>query len=247
MKLLIVGGAGYVGSIIVPALEKEFECTHFDRIPVKGAEDHSIIAGVSDDDKVRQAVVGMDAILYIAMGFGNKFPGGSRNPRNIDEINPVFDVNVSGAYRFLSFSLAAGTRRFIYASSLSVYKKWLWGAPSAQTDENRPADAWATYGMSKRTAEFICQAAAQECPSACITALRLIMPRNDQDWLVRESDCNKCLRYATGPEDTRNLFLKAINFDKPGFHLIQATGDMENKVLPNTRATEILGWFPENK
>lgn len=89
MKLLIVGGAGYVGTVIRPALEAQFACTHFDLRPVSGAEDRAVTADVDDDDKVRQAVAGRDAILYLAMGLGKAAP-------TCNEIGAAFDVNVRG-------------------------------------------------------------------------------------------------------------------------------------------------------
>jgi nucleoside-diphosphate-sugar epimerase len=241
MKLLVVGGAGYVGSIVVPAFEKEFECTYFDIKPVQGYEDRTILADVGDEEKVRQAVVGMDAIFYLAMGWGKNAQG---HPI-VDDINPTFDVNVRGLYRFLYLSLAAGTKRFVYASSLSVYNN-LWN--NTVFDENRPADSWYPYGLSKRVGEFICGCAAQAHDSACITAIRLILPRNENDWPKDRYDPqkprNSC---ATGPKDTQRLFVSAVNFDKPGFHLLQASGDMEDKFLPNKHVNEVLGWLPKNE
>ena len=150
MKLLIVGGAGYVGSIVVPALEKEFACTHFDMTPVKSYEDHSVLEDVGDDAKVQQAVIGMDAVLYLAMGTG-KHRGPNGRP-NVHEINPMFDVNVRGLYRFLHMSLEAGAKRFIYASSLSVYNNIRDGTVF---DESRPANAWNTYGLSNRVNDVL--------------------------------------------------------------------------------------------
>jgi hypothetical protein len=43
----------------------------------------------------------------------------------------------------------------------------------------------------------------------------------------------------------RRLFLAALNCDKPGFHLMQCSGDLMGKKIPNDRAREILGWMPE--
>lgn len=241
MKLLVVGGAGYVGSIVVPVLEKEFECTHFDIKPVQGHEDHTILADVGDEEKVRQAVVGMDAVLYLAMGWGKNAQG---HP-DVSDINPAFDVNVRGLYRFLYLSLAAGTKRFVYASTLSVYKN-LW--ENTVFDENRPADSWYPYGLSKRVGEFVCNCAAQEYDSACITAIRLIHPRNENVWPKNQYDPQKSRNICgTGPKDTQQLFVKAVNYDKPGFHLFQASGDMEGKYFPNNLVNEVLGWLPQNE
>ena len=240
MKLLTVGGAGYVGSIVVPTFEKEFECTHFDIKPVQGYEGHTILADVADEEKVQQAVEGMDAVFYLAMGWGKDAQGKT----TCHDINPAFDVNVRGLYRFLSLSLNAGVKRFIYASTLSIYKNY-W---NNTVDENRPADSWYPYGLSKRVGEFICDCAAQEYDSACITAIRLILPRNENDWSNDRYDPQKPRnRLATGPKDIQRMFVAAVSFDKPGFHLLHASGDIEDKFLPNKRINEVLGWMPRNE
>ena len=237
MKLLIVGGAGYVGSILRPAIESEFECTHFDLRPVQGAEDRTIVADVSDDEKVRQAVAGVDAVLYMAMGIG-------KVTYKVNDIDTAFDVNVRGLYRFLQHSLSSGTTRFVYASTLSVYRHLGSDLP---LHEGHPADAWETYGLSKRVGEFICQAATQEYPNSTVVAIRLNFPRNEADWPRHrynpELPRNIC---ALGPNDARRLFISAIRLDKPGFHMAQASGDMEDKSYPNKQAHEILGWKPNN-
>ena len=239
MKLLIVGGAGYVGTVIRPALEAEFECTHFDLKPVAGAEDRTIIADVDDDEKVSQAVAGMDGILYLAMGVGKKLP-------TCYEIDAAFDVNVRGLYRFCHHSLKADTKRFVYASTLSVYKN-LW-QQNRLVNEEVPPDAWDPYGMSKRVGEFMCQAAADEHPAATIIALRLMFPRNAADWpsyrYDRQLPSNTC---ALGPNDTQRLFVAAVNCDRPGFHVMQGTGDMEGQSCPTNRAHQVLGWAPQNE
>ena len=49
MKLLIVGGAGYVGQIVCPVIAQEHDCTYLDLQPVSGAQDRTIIADVIDD------------------------------------------------------------------------------------------------------------------------------------------------------------------------------------------------------
>ncbi len=242
MRLLIVGGAGYVGRIIVPALETAFECRHFDLKPVVGAEDRTVVANVSDDEAVRKAVTGIDGIVYLAMGWG-KDP--VRNTPDCNIIGPAFDVNVQGVYRFLHHGLAGGVKRFVYTSSLSVYHKYCAGK---LLDESSPANCWEPYGFSKRVGEFICQSAQQEYPGSTITALRLVMPRNEADWprfrYNPQAERNSC---GIGPNDLRRLYLAALRYDKPGFHRVQATGDMEGRFFPNTRVYELFGWKPQNE
>ncbi len=233
-----------MGSIIIPVLEKQFECRYFDIKPVKGYENRTIIADVADDDKVRQAAENIDAVVYLAMGVGKNPPTNQGCP-DVNDINAAFNVNVCGLYKFLYASLAAGANRFIYASTLSVYSGL---CRDSVIDENVQADSWIPYGLSKRTGEFVCSCAAQNHQTSCVTAIRLIQPKNDQDWPNFKYDPNKQRNYyATGPKDTQNLFTAAVKFYKPGFHLFQASGDMQGRHFPNDRVKQILGWMPKNE
>jgi len=238
MKVLVVGSAGYVGSILRPALEAEHEVRHFDRFPVPGAEQRTVVADVNDGDAINRAVQDMDAVLYLAMGVvGNK---------NVSEVNTAFDVNVRGMYRFLHTATAAGVKRFVYASTLSVYEHYSRIKPMT---EEVPADAWGVYGASKRLGETLCEMASQKFPEATFLVLRLMLPRNDKDFVgyeFKRENPEKCST-ATGPNDMQSLFLAALACDRPGLHIIQATGDLMQKQFDMTRAREILGWQPQGR
>jgi nucleoside-diphosphate-sugar epimerase len=234
MRVLVVGGAGYVGSIVRPVLEQRYQCRYFDRVPPQGVEAQSVIVGdVNDDAAVAAAVQnGVESILYMAMG---------KQEGNIHDVNTSLLVNVGGWYRFLKSGLAAGVRRFVYASSLSVYDNLKSGI---RQDESKPPDAWKKpYGVSKRLGEAIGEMAAAAEPSASILALRLMLPRNDEDWRRPTT-----LHLAPmGPNDTRRLFLAALAFDRPGWHVVQTSGDLEGKLFPNDCARELLGWEPRGE
>lgn len=239
MNVLIVGGAGYVGSILQPALEQAHTCRYLDLRPVPGAEDRTVIGNLNNADVITEAVKDQHALLYLAMGSRE----GQR--RTVNEIDPAFDVNVRDFYRTLVHALAAGVERICYASSLSVYYRMTYRP--TPFDENEPADCWNPYGMSKRVGEFLCQAAAQQYPDATFLALRLMHPRNEQEWspvCCHAAEHPNQIR--TGPNDVRRLFLRALQFDRPGCHIVHASGDFTNKLLPNRRAHELLGWLPQN-
>ena len=168
MKVLIVGGSGYVGSILRPALEAEHDCRCFDARQGDWPAERTVVGDVHDDDTVRRAVHGMDAVLYLAMG-------ARRDRLFVHHIDLAFSVNVAGAYRFLRRAMSAGAKRFIYASSLSVFQN---ASRRAYLDEQMPPDGWNPYSISKRLAEQMLLAGAPRYPKATILALRLMWPRN---------------------------------------------------------------------
>ncbi|MCC6579780.1 MAG: NAD(P)-dependent oxidoreductase [Phycisphaeraceae bacterium] len=240
MRLLVVGGAGYVGGIVRSALEAEHQVRYYDLRPVPGAEDRCVVADVNDDEAIARAMAGIEAVLYLAMGTG-------KDRHDCSVINPAFDVNVRGLYRFLASSLKQGVTRFVYASTLSVYKR-LWKKGECILDEGVPSDAWDVYGVSKRLGEMVCQMASQEYPRATICALRLMMPRTTENFADYRFDPKnpKTCNTGLGPHDTERLFLAALACGRPGLHVIQATGDMMGQQFDHSRAKEILGWVPED-
>jgi nucleoside-diphosphate-sugar epimerase len=239
MKLLIVGGAGYVGSILQPALEAEHACRYLDLKPVAGAEDRTIVGDVNDPDTVEKALDGVESVLWLAMGVKEGLDK-AKGPMDIDA---AFDVNVKAMYRVLVAAGHAGIQRFVYASSLSVYRT-IGRRTAFPLDEQEQPDAWRPYGATKRLGEALGEMWVQHELSATFLALRLFWPRNDDDWPGNEFHPER-RGHPLGPNDMRRLFLAAVAFTQPGFHAVQTSGDLVGAHLPNNRVTELIGWKPE--
>ena len=119
-KILITGGAGYVGAQLVPhLLEKGFEVTVLD-LMIYGAEvlpEHENLRKIKGDirDQVllRQVLPAHDAVIHLACI--------SNDPSF--ELNPDLgrSINLDAFRPLLEISRDAGVERFIYASSSSVY------------------------------------------------------------------------------------------------------------------------------
>jgi nucleoside-diphosphate-sugar epimerase len=239
MKVLVVGGAGYVGSILQPALEAEHECRYLDLKPVPGAADRTIIGDANDSAMVEKALDGMQCVLWLAMGV----KAGLSKAMGSADVDAAFDVNVKAMYRMLVAASGAGVRRFVYASSLSVYST-VGRRATFPLDENEQPNAWRAYGASKRLGETLGEMWVQQELSATFLALRLFWPRNDEDWPGNEFHPDR-RGHPLGPNDMRRLFLAGIAFSQPGFYAVQSSGDLAGAHLPNTRVTELLGWEPQ--
>jgi nucleoside-diphosphate-sugar epimerase len=235
MRVLIVGAAGNVGRILQPALESHHECFYFDRVAVPGRENRTIVADVNDDAAVRRAVATVDAVVYLAMGI---------TPRHFtQDIPTAFDVNVQAVYRFLKRMLAAGGRRFVFASSLSVYESHT--LRTYPLDESVPTDAFNPYGATKAAAEAICVQAANHYRDATIVALRLMFPMGELAWSKWRRWYVPRGMHPQGPEDMRSLFLAALDCPRPGAHVVQTTGDIAGEHFSNEKAMLALGWRPK--
>ena len=119
-KILITGGAGYVGAQLVPhLLEKGFKVTVLD-LMIYGEEvlpEHEnlrkIRGDIRDQVLLRQILPGHDAVIHLACI--------SNDPSF--ELNPDLgrSINLDAFRPLVESSRDAGVQRFIYASSSSVY------------------------------------------------------------------------------------------------------------------------------
>jgi hypothetical protein len=237
MKVLVIGGGGYVGRIVQKSLEAQHQVSYFDLAPIPGAEDRSFAGDLADTELVRRALEGQDAVIFMAMGMLKDVKA------SYDHIDPSFNVNVRDQYRVLKIGLEMGIRKFILISTLSVYRQT---RVEYIRDETDPADSFSSpYGISKRLAENLHQAAAVEYPDGVFLCLRFMLPRNEEDFQkVPPFDPAKGMQNscALGPNDLRSLMLASLECSKPGCHIVQTTGDVTGVRYPNTRATELLGW-----
>ena len=245
MRILVIGGAGHVGSIIRDALETEHDCRYLDIKPVPGAADRTTVAGLDDDEALRAALCETDVVINTALGSGRVYPYVDGPPTGYADPDAAFDVNLKGMYRVLFHGLELGVRRFVQSSSMSVYRR---GGRPYPVHETQPMDGWTPYRMSKRLAEELCSVACMRYPDATIVSLRLMLPQSAQHWPPRTGDVEKPLAHtATGPRDLCRLYLAAVQCDKPGFHPLNTTGEVTGADIPYDRAKALLGWQPRGE
>ncbi len=120
MKIAITGGAGYVGSALIPFLiDKGCEVTVLDtfwfgdHLPKTGKELRKIKGDIRRYEDLTRAFRGADAILHLACVSND--PSFEMNPKLGREINlDCFDTIRQAVQE-------SGAKKFIYASSSSVY------------------------------------------------------------------------------------------------------------------------------
>lgn len=119
MKLLITGGAGYCGSVLTPQLlDQGHEVTVYDilfyGVHIPSHPNLEIVEGdIRDATKFAEAVRGCDAVLHLACISNDA-------SFELDEKLST-TVNLDAFEPLVLASKAAGVRRFVYASSSSVY------------------------------------------------------------------------------------------------------------------------------
>jgi dTDP-L-rhamnose 4-epimerase len=139
-KILVTGGAGFIGSFIVDALLKRgYRVTIFDnlepqvhngKIPRYLNRDAEFICGdVRDYEALKKAVKGAEAIFHEAamVGVG----------QSMFQVKKYVDVNSSGTANLLDVlaNEPHSVKKILIASSMSIY-----GEGSYQTRDGRPVD-----------------------------------------------------------------------------------------------------------
>lgn len=152
MRLLLAGGAGYIGSALVPELlARNYSVDVVDllwfgnRLPknVRLIQRDVLELEVSD-------LSGYDVVIFLA--------GLSNDP--MAEYSPVrnFIDNASSSAYLAYISKCAGVRRFIHGGSCSVYGYTV----NELYDEEAPTNCAYPYGISKLQGEFGCMQLADE-------------------------------------------------------------------------------------
>jgi nucleoside-diphosphate-sugar epimerase len=139
MKILVVGGSGFIASQLVYRLADAGHCvTIYDNnIPNTDRFPH-ILADVRDLEALSTAVRGVDVIYNLAA-------------EHRDDVKPLhlyYDVNVGGARNVVIAAEQAGINTIVFTSSVSVY-----GESSKPLNENAPHRFFNEYGRTKSLAE----------------------------------------------------------------------------------------------
>ena len=146
-KVLVTGGTGFIGTELVEQLHvKGYEVTILDRKdkPI-GLEHVKYIKGdLSNPSKCVFACAGQDYVIHLAAK--------ARIPESFINPDEYFDSNVTGTRNILTAASAVGVRKFVFASSSSVYGN--------NTPPNKPThkpDPLNYYAMSKLFGEHLCR------------------------------------------------------------------------------------------
>jgi nucleoside-diphosphate-sugar epimerase len=143
MKILVAGGAGYIGSVLVPELiERGYEVEVIDLLWFGNHLPEGVSVVERDLFKCKEADLEQyEQVLFLA--------GLSNDP--MAEFDPAMNFIFNAALpSYLAFtSKNAGVKRFIYASSCSVYGYTL----NELYDEESPTTCGYPYGISKLQGE----------------------------------------------------------------------------------------------
>ncbi|MFP3949708.1 MAG: NAD-dependent epimerase/dehydratase family protein [Candidatus Micrarchaeia archaeon] len=161
MKVLVTGGAGFIGSHLVENLLKEgYEVTVLDSLndyyspelkqsnlnEIKKTSDFNFFKGdIRNISSVKRAMGGADIVFHEAAQAGVRY--------SVEHPAITNEINTQGTMNLLVAARDAGIKNFIFASSSSVYGKHEY----LPFDENHPTNPISPYGVSKLACEKYCQ------------------------------------------------------------------------------------------
>ncbi len=153
-KILITGGAGFIGSNLAHALLARGDAVVIlddlssgRLVNLQGIEhDVRLVRGdIRDAATVRAAMEGCEAVLHQAA-----LPSVSRS---VADPGASHDVNVHGTFQVLEAARALGVRRLVYAASSSAYGETA-VLPKVETMAPQPMSP---YGAAKLFGEYYCK------------------------------------------------------------------------------------------
>jgi dTDP-glucose 4,6-dehydratase len=158
MKILITGGAGFIGSNFIRhilAQRKQYSIVNFDKLTYAGNLDN--LASIADDPRYRfvkgdicdttsvdAAMVGCEWVVH--------FAAESHVDRSIYEPSAAIDTNVVGTFVLLQTARKQGIKRFVHISTDEVYGDI---APAAFAAEDSPIQPSSPYSASKASSDLL--------------------------------------------------------------------------------------------
>ena len=214
-KVLVTGGAGYIGSVLVRILlDKGYYVRAFDSLKFGGdalfdVAQHKNFEFMKGDLRVDadidKALEGMDYVAHLAAIVGD--PACSKFPDEANEVNWTASVNL------FNKAEKAGIKRFVFASTCSNYGKM--ADPDSYVDENSELRPVSLYAELKVKFENYILKEKKKSPM-CATALRFstvygFSPRIRFDLTVNEFTRNVCM---TGEQE-----IWGPQFNRPYCHV----------------------------
>jgi nucleoside-diphosphate-sugar epimerase len=151
-KILVIGGAGYIGSALLPKLlargyhVRLLDLFLFGRDPIARIVEHPNLEIIHADfrhmDKIVHAMKGMDEVIHLGGIVGD--------PACSLDHELTMEVNLMATRMIAEAAKGSGIRRFCFASTCSVY-----GANDQMLDERSELNPISLYARSKLASEKV--------------------------------------------------------------------------------------------
>lgn len=175
MKVLITGGAGFIGSHIAQLLQSRARIRVLDnlrtgrRSNLHGLEVEFIEGSILDRETVRRAVDGIDYVFHLAALVSV--------PESVERPHDCVALNVTGLLNVLEAAADARVRKLCLSSSAAIYGD----SPSVPKIETMVPEPRSPYAVTKLDGEFYCRqySEAGRLETVALRFFNVFGPRQD--------------------------------------------------------------------
>ena len=175
MKILVTGGAGFIGSHIVEHFQGAAEVRVLDNLRsgfrhnLAGLKHEFIAASILDREAVRRAMVAVDYVFHLAAMIS--VPESMQNPVDCNEIN------TTGTLIVLEEAARAGVKKLVLSSSAAIYGD----NPEIPKRETMVPEPKSPYAITKLDGEYYCKMFADtgRLATTCLRYFNVFGPRQD--------------------------------------------------------------------
>lgn len=175
MRVLVTGGAGFIGSHIVEHFQGKADVRVLDNLRsgykhnLAGFKHEFIQASIPDREAVRGAMKGVDFVFHLAAVIS--VPESVQKPIDCNEIN------TTGTLVVLEEAARARVKKLVFSSSAAIYGN----NPTTPKVETMLPEPKSPYAVTKLDGEYYCKMFADEgrLPTACLRYFNVFGPRQD--------------------------------------------------------------------
>lgn len=175
MRVLITGGAGFIGSHLVEHFQGRAEVRVLDDFStgfarnLEGFDCDLQRGSICDPVAVGRAVEGVDYVFHLAAMISV--------PQSMTQPQECVELNVRGLLNVLEASAAAGVKKFMLASSAAIYGD----NPTVPKAESMLPEPKSPYAITKLDGEYYCAmfAAVGSLETACLRFFNVFGPRQN--------------------------------------------------------------------
>ncbi len=175
MRILVTGGAGFIGSHIVEQFQGKAEVRVLDNLRsgfkrnLEGFQHEFIEGSILDRERVRQALEGVDYVFHLAAMIS--VPESMAKPLECDELN------TRGTLVVLEEAARAKVKKLVLSSSAAIYGD----NPVVPKVETMFPEPKSPYAITKLDGEYYCKMFTDtgRLQTACLRYFNVFGPRQD--------------------------------------------------------------------
>jgi len=175
MRVLVTGGAGFIGSHLVEHFQGRAEVRVLDNLRTGRRENLAELAcefiegSILDRSLVQRAMQGVDYVFHLAALISV--------PESLEQPVACVEINTLGTLVVLEEAARAGVKKLVFSSSAAVYGD----NPAVPKRETMPPEPCSPYAATKLDGEFYCRLFTDtgRLATACLRYFNVFGPRQD--------------------------------------------------------------------